>query len=204
MYIPSIHFALAIPKATHGLEHCTWLYVRGTIGCVDGTSVLCHCWSQNIFSSVNLKDSVTLSKPLWSDLLLEHFNIQWLDALYASTIYWFSPQMPCAGIFLELEEFDSNQPLPEFFCRCHVLVWYPWGSNLARRYEHLALLLHQLQEGTTLLTKFPHPSFNSHVLSSALCRFIFNSYALSSTCCEFVHSDAYHLGGNHITTQTML
>ena len=132
---------------------------------MDGTSVLCHCWSQNIFSSVNLKDSVTLSKPLWSDLLLEPFNIQWLDALYASTICWFSPQMPCAGIFLELEEFDSNQPLPEFFCRCHVLVWYPWSSNLARRYEHLALLLHQLQEGTTILTKFPHPSTSTPMSS---------------------------------------
>ena len=36
LYIPSIHFASAIPKAMRGLEHCTWLYVRGMIGLLCG------------------------------------------------------------------------------------------------------------------------------------------------------------------------
>ena len=36
LYIPSIHFASAIPKAMCGLEHCTWLYIRGMIGLLCG------------------------------------------------------------------------------------------------------------------------------------------------------------------------
>ena len=105
-----------------------------------------------------VKDSVTLAKPSWYDVLVEHFDAQWLDALLASTVCSFSPQTPRAGVFLELEVFDSNQPLPDFFCRFHVPVWYPWSNDLARKYEHLAPLPHQLQEGTTFLTKSPRPS----------------------------------------------
>ena len=104
------------------------------------------------------KDSVILAKAPWYNILLEHFDTQWLDALHASTVCSFSPQTPRAGVFLELEVFDSYQPLPEFFCRFHVPVWYPWSNDLARRYEHLAPLPHQLQEGTTFLTKSPPPS----------------------------------------------
>ena len=112
--------------------------------------------AKNIYPSV--KDSVILTKASWYDILLDHFDAQWLDALYASTVCSFSPYTPRAGIFLELEVFDSYQPLPEFFCRFHVPVWYPWSSAIARRYEHLAPLPHQLQEGTTFLTKSPHTS----------------------------------------------
>jgi hypothetical protein len=112
--------------------------------------------AEDIYSSV--KDSIILAKPSWYDILLEHFDNQWLDALYASTVCSFSPQTPRAGVFLELNTFDSKQPLPEFFCRFHVPVWYPWSNDLARRYEHLAPLPHQLQVGTTFLTKSPRPS----------------------------------------------
>ena len=106
----------------------------------------------------SLKDSVTLAKTSWYDILLTHFDAQWLDALCASTVCSFSLQTLRAGVFLELEVFDSYQPLPEFFYRFNVPVWYPWSSDIARRYEHLAPLSHQLQEGTTFLTKSPCPS----------------------------------------------
>ena len=119
--------------------------------------------AKDIYSSV--KDSVVLAKPSWYDILLEHFNAQWLNALYASTVCSFSPHTPHAGVFLELEVFDSNQPLPAFFCRFQVPVWYPWSSDLALRYEHLAPLPHQLQEGTTFLTKSPHPSTSTRMSS---------------------------------------
>jgi hypothetical protein len=119
--------------------------------------------AEDIYSSV--KNSTIRAKPSWYDILLEHFDAQWLDALYASTICSFSPQTPRAGIFLELEVFDSNQPLPEFYCRFHVPVWYPWSSDLARRYEHLAPLPHQLQEGTTILTKSPRLSTSTRMSS---------------------------------------
>lgn len=109
--------------------------------------------AEDIYSSV--KDSVTLAKPSWYNILLEHFDAQWLEALYASTVCSFSPQTPHAGVFLELEVFDSYQPPVEFFCQFHVPVWYPWSSYLAQKYEHLAPLPHQLQEGTTFLTKSP-------------------------------------------------
>lgn len=119
--------------------------------------------AEDIHSSV--KDSLTLCKPTWYNILLEHFDVQWVDALYASTVYSFSPQTPRAGVFLELDVFDSNRPLPEFFCRFHVPVWYPWSDDLARRYEHLAPLPHQLQEATTFLTKSPRPSTSTPILS---------------------------------------
>ena len=61
-----------------------------------------------------VKDSVTRAKPTWYDILLQHFDAQWLDALYASTVCSFSPQTLHAGVFLNLEAFDSNQPLPDF------------------------------------------------------------------------------------------
>ena len=119
--------------------------------------------AEDIYSSV--KNSVVLAKPSWYNILLEHFDAQWLDALYASTVCSFSPQTLRAGVFLELEVFDSYQPLPEFFCRSHVPVWYPWSNDLALRYEHLAPLPHQLQEGTTFLTKSPHPSTSTRMSS---------------------------------------
>ena len=114
---------------------------------------------------LKVKNSPVLAKPSWYDILLEHFDAQWLDALYASTVCSFSPQTPRAGVFLELEVFDSYQPLPEFFCRFHVPIWYPWSNDLAQRYEHLAPLPHQLQEGTTFLTKSPHPSTSTRMSS---------------------------------------
>jgi hypothetical protein len=109
--------------------------------------------AENIHASV--KNSAILSKPSWFDILLQHFDIQWLEALYSSTVYSFSPYTLRTGVFLELEGFDSYQPQPEFYCQFHVPVWYPWSSDVARRYEHLAPLPHQLQEGTTFLTKSP-------------------------------------------------
>ncbi|KAF8800628.1 hypothetical protein BYT27DRAFT_7216907 [Phlegmacium glaucopus] len=121
--------------------------------------------AENIHSSA--KDSVTLAKPSWYNILLEHFDAWWLEALHASTVCSFSPHTPRAGVFLELEVFDSNQPLPEFFCRFHVPVWYPWSSDVARRYEHLAPLPHQLQEGTAFLTKSPRPSTSTLMPSTS-------------------------------------
>ena len=119
--------------------------------------------AENIYPSV--KDSVILAKASWYDILLNHFDAQWLDALHASTVCSFSPHTPRAGVFLELEVFNSYQPLPEFFCWFHVPVWYPWNSVIARRYEHLAPLPHQLQEGTTFLTKSPHTSTSTPIPS---------------------------------------
>jgi hypothetical protein len=119
--------------------------------------------AEDIHSSV--KDSVTRAKAPWYEILFQHFDAQWLDALYASTVYSFCPQTPRAGVFLELEVFDSYQPLPEFFCRFHVPVWYPWSRDLAQRYKHLAPLPHQLQEGTTFLTKSPCPSASTPISS---------------------------------------
>ncbi|KAF8814312.1 hypothetical protein BYT27DRAFT_7219882 [Phlegmacium glaucopus] len=103
--------------------------------------------AENIHSSA--KDSVTLAKPSWYDILLEHFDAWWLEALHASTVCLFS-HTPRAGVFLKLEVFDSNQPLPKFFCRFHVPVWYPWSS-----------------EGTTFLTKSPHPSTSTLMPSTS-------------------------------------
>ena len=119
--------------------------------------------AEDIYSSV--KDSSFRANPSWYEVLLEHFDARWLDALYASTVCSFSPHTPRAGVFLELEVFDSNQPLPDFFCRFHVPVWYPWSSDLGRRYEHLAPLPHQLQEGTTFLSKSPPLSTPTHISS---------------------------------------
>jgi hypothetical protein len=116
-------------------------------------------------SHSSVKDSVTRPKAPWYEILFLHFDAQWLDALYASTVYSFCPQTPRAGVFLELEVFDSYRPLPEFFCRYHVPVWYPWSSDLAQRYEHLAPLQHQLQEGTMFLTKSPCPSTSTPIPS---------------------------------------
>lgn len=107
---------------------------------------------------LSIKDSVILTKAPWYDILFDHFDTQWLEALHASTVCSFSPYTPHAGVFLKLEVFNSYQPLPEFFCWFHVPVWYPWSSYIARRYMHLAALSHQLQEGTTFLTKSPHSS----------------------------------------------
>ena len=123
----------------------------------------CIAGAEDQYSLV--KDSITLAKPSWYDILLEHFDAQWLDALYSSTVCSFSPQTPRAGVFLELEVFDSNQPLPDFFYRFHVPVWYPWNNKVALKYEHLAPLPHQLQEGTTFLTKSPRPSTTTSIPS---------------------------------------
>jgi len=119
--------------------------------------------AEYIYSSV--KYSAILSKPSWYDILLEHFDARWIDALYASTVCSFSPQTPRAGVFLELEVFDSNQPLPEFFYQFHVPVWYSWSHDIALKYKHLAPLSHQLQEATTFLTKSPSPSTSTSVPS---------------------------------------
>ena len=106
-----------------------------------------------------LKDSVNLARTHWHDLILPHFNRQWLDALLASTVCSFSPYTPRAGVFLDLSVYDSNRPLPEFYCQFHVPVWYCWTAEMANqpKFAHLAPLLHQLQEGTTIISKSPHP-----------------------------------------------
>jgi hypothetical protein len=103
-----------------------------------------------------VKDS---AKPGWHDLLLQHFNPQWLDALLASTVLSFSPDTPRTGVFLELSEHDLNRPPPEYFCQFHVPVWYPWSAEIASQpqFAYLAPLPYQLQEGTTFMTRSPHP-----------------------------------------------
>jgi hypothetical protein len=121
--------------------------------------------AEDIYSSA--KNTVTPAKlpSSWYDILLEHFDAQWLEALYASMVCSFSHHTPRAGVFLELEVFDSYQPRPEFFYQLHVPVWYPWSSDMARRYEHLAPLSYQLQEGTTHLTKSPNTSTSTPIPS---------------------------------------
>ena len=106
-----------------------------------------------------VKDSVTLAKTHWRDLLLDHFDPQWLDALLASTVCSFSPDTPRAGVFLDLSVYDPNRPPPEFFCQVHVPVWYPWTVEMANqsKFAHLAPLPHQLQEGTTFISRSPNP-----------------------------------------------
>jgi hypothetical protein len=104
-----------------------------------------------------LKDSVNLAQTHWCDLILLHFNHQWLDTLLASTVCSFSPYTPRAGVFLDLSVHDSNQPPPEFYCQSHVPVWYCWTMEMANqpKFAHLAPLLHQLQEGATIISKSP-------------------------------------------------
>lgn len=115
--------------------------------------------AENIHASI--ENSVVLSKRSWFEILQEHFDFPWLEALHSSTVCSFSPYTLRAGVFLELEVFNSYQPQPEFYCQFHVPVWYPWSSNIAQRYERLAPLPHQLQEGTTFLTKSPQMSTSS-------------------------------------------
>ncbi|KAF8812973.1 hypothetical protein BYT27DRAFT_7251316 [Phlegmacium glaucopus] len=116
--------------------------------------------SYAIAGAEDIYSSVPSTKASWYNILLQHFDPQWLEALLASTVCSFSPLTPRAGVFLELEVFDSTQPLPEFFYRFHVPVWYPWSANMAKnsKYAHLAPLPYQLQEGASFLTKSPRPS----------------------------------------------
>ncbi|KAF8801731.1 hypothetical protein BYT27DRAFT_7261643 [Phlegmacium glaucopus] len=116
--------------------------------------------SYAITGAEDIYSSVPSTKASWYNILLQHFDPQWLKALLASTVCSLSPYTPRAGVFLELEVFDSTQPLPEFFYRFHVPVWYPWSANMAKnsKYAHLAPLPYQLQEGASFLTKSPRPS----------------------------------------------
>src|SRR5277367_2504026 len=116
--------------------------------------VIAH--AEDIYPKV--KDSASLAKTHWHDLLLQHFNPQWLDALLASTVCSFSSDTPRAGVFLDLPVWDSNRPPPEFFCQFNVPVWYPWTTEMANqsKFAHLAPLLHQLQEATTFISRSPH------------------------------------------------
>ena len=59
--------------------------------------------AEDTYSSVN-----DPKFPTWYDILLQHFDVQWLGALQASTVCSFSPYTSRAGVFLELEVFDSN------------------------------------------------------------------------------------------------
>jgi len=106
-----------------------------------------------------VQNSARFVKTHWHNLLLEHFNPQWLDALLASTICSFSRHTPRTGVFLDFSVFNPNQPSPEFFCQFHVPVWYCWTKEMANqpKFAHLAPLLYQLQEGATIITKSPHP-----------------------------------------------
>ena len=90
------------------------------------------------------QDSVTLAKTHWHNLLLEHFDPQWLDALLASTVCSFLPDTPRARVFLDIAVYDINRPPPEFFCQVHVPVWYPWSAEIAKesKFAHLAPLPH--------------------------------------------------------------
>ena len=54
-YIPSIHFASAIPKAMRGLEHYIWLYVGAGIGSWCG-------WDSCRMSLPELKTSIHRSR----------------------------------------------------------------------------------------------------------------------------------------------
>jgi hypothetical protein len=104
-----------------------------------------------------VEDSVILAKMAWYDILLQHFDPQWLEALLASTVCSFSPYTPRAGVFLDLSVNDSTQPPPEFFYRFHVPVWYCWSADMASqpKFAHLGPLTCQLQEGTTTISKYP-------------------------------------------------
>lgn len=116
--------------------------------------VIAH--AEDVYPKV--KDSASLARTHWHDLLLQHFNPQWLDALLASTVCSFSSDTPRAGVFLDLSVWDSNRPPPEFFCQFNVPVWYPWTAEMApqSRFAHLAPLLYQLQEAATFISRSPH------------------------------------------------
>jgi hypothetical protein len=105
------------------------------------------------------KDSVRFAKTHWHELILQHFNYQWLDALLASTVCSFSRHTHRTGVFLDISGFNPNQPPTEFFYQFNVPVWYCWSTEVANQPElaHLAPLPYQLQEGTTIIMKSPPP-----------------------------------------------
>lgn len=114
--------------------------------------------SETIYS--NKRDSVFLAKRGWYDILQEHFDCQWLEALAASTVYSFSSHTERAGVFLDLMLKEEVQPEVDWFCKYNVPVWYRWDHQLAKnpKYSHLAPLPYQLQESTTTIARSPLPS----------------------------------------------
>ena len=105
------------------------------------------------------KDSVRFAKTHWHDLILQHFNHQWLDVLLALTVCSFSAHTARTGVFLDLSVFNPNPPPPEFFYQFNIPVWYCWSREIANqpKFAHLAPLYYQLQEGTTIIMKSPRP-----------------------------------------------
>ena len=120
-YIQSIHLVWAIPEATSSLEDSTWLYVRAGIGLWCGW----HFYHMSLLEPKILIHCSRTQSSFPSDLGM----ILYLTTSILSGLTLFLPQLsthlPHAGVFLELEVFNSNQPLPEFFCQFHVPVWYP-------------------------------------------------------------------------------
>src|SRR5271169_535504 len=57
--------------------------------------VIAH--AKDVYPTV--QNSVRFAKTHWHDLILQHFNHQWLDALLASTVCSFSPHTPRTGVF---------------------------------------------------------------------------------------------------------
>ena len=109
------------------------------------------------------KDSDLSSTLGWYKILQEHFDLQWLEGLTASTVYSFSPHTERAGVFLELISKEKMQPSVEWFYYYHVPVWYAWDQHIARNpeYSHLAPLHYQLQNSTTTITRSPTPHFSA-------------------------------------------
>ena len=56
------------------------------------------------------------------------------------------------------------------FYQFNVPVWYCWSTEVANQpnFAHLAPLPYQLQEGTTIITKFPHPLTPTPLLPSSV------------------------------------
>lgn len=60
------------------------------------------------------KNSAILSKPSWFDILLEHFDIQWLEALYSLTVIFQCKQ------YLVVTKMDANYGKKSFR---HLGLW---------------------------------------------------------------------------------
>jgi hypothetical protein len=90
-----------------------------------------------------------LAKKDWFDVLLEDgAQVEWLEAIEASTICSFSPETLRVGSLLSFPAQEQTQPKPEWFCEHHIPIWYLWNKEMDRNSNiaFLAPLTHQLQD----------------------------------------------------------
>ena len=105
---------------------------------------------------LNDQSSSPLEDMEWYDILQNHFDPQWLEAVAASSIC--SLSMERAGVFLDLSKKNEEmQPTVQWFYSSRVPVWYHWNDSFAKHpdFEHLGPLSDQLQNATTTIAKTP-------------------------------------------------